>query len=62
MAAQEVSGVMVEAMLQQQGEMREVSTWELEVEGAMQNGEEGGRGGVPHITSFRSETYNQKQL
>ena len=35
MAAQEVSGVMAVAMLQQQGAMREVLTWELEVEGAM---------------------------
>ena len=35
MVAQEASGVMAAAMLQQQGGMREVSTWELEVEGAM---------------------------
>ena len=35
MAAQEASGMMVAAMLWQQGVMREVSTWELEVEGAM---------------------------
>jgi len=36
MATQEASGVMAAAMLQQQGEMQEVSAWELEVEGAMQ--------------------------
>jgi len=35
LAAQEVSGVMAAAMLRQQGAMREVSTWESEVEGAM---------------------------
>jgi len=35
MAAQEASGVMAVAMLRQQGEMREVSAWELEVEGVM---------------------------
>ena len=35
MAAQEASGVMVVAMLPQQGVMREVSTWESEVEEAM---------------------------
>ena len=35
MAAQEVSGVMATAMLQQQGTMHEVSSWESEVEGAM---------------------------
>jgi len=35
MATQEASGVIVAVMLQQQGVMREVSTWELEVEGAM---------------------------
>ena len=35
MAAQEVSGVMAAAMLQQQGEMREVSALESEVEGMM---------------------------
>jgi len=35
MAAQEASGVMAAAMLQQQGAMREVSAWESEVEGAM---------------------------
>jgi len=35
MAAQEASGVMVAVMLRQQGVMREVSVWELEVEGAM---------------------------
>ena len=35
MAAQEASGVMATAMLWQQGAMREVSTWESEVEGAM---------------------------
>jgi len=48
MATQEVSGVMAAAMLQQQGVMREVSTWESEVEGAMQEMarivEEGGSG------------------
>jgi len=35
MAAQEASGVMAAAMLRQQGAMREVSVWELEVESAM---------------------------
>ena len=35
MASQEASGVMATTMLQQQGVMQEVSTWELEVEGAM---------------------------
>ena len=35
LAAQEVSGVMAMAMLRQQGAMREVSTWESEVEGEM---------------------------
>ena len=35
MAAQEESGVMEAAMLRQQGAMREVLAWELEVEGAM---------------------------
>ena len=35
MATQEASGVMVVAMLWQQGEMREVSAWGLEVEGMM---------------------------
>ena len=35
MAAQEASGVMAMAMLWQQGVMREVSSWELEVESAM---------------------------
>jgi len=35
MAAQEASGVMATAMLQQQGAMREVSAWESEVESAM---------------------------
>jgi len=35
MVAQEASGVMAAAMLQQQGAMREVSTWELEVKGVM---------------------------
>jgi len=35
MAAQEASGVMAMAMLWQQGAMREVSSWELEVESAM---------------------------
>ena len=35
MAAQEASGVMAAAMLRQQGAMREVSMWELEVEGTM---------------------------
>ena len=35
MAAQEALGVMATAMLWQQGEMREVSAWELEVEGTM---------------------------
>ena len=35
MAAQEVSGVMVVVMLWQQGAMREVLAWELEVEDAM---------------------------
>ena len=35
MATQEALGVMAAAMLQQQGVMREGSTWESEVEGAM---------------------------
>jgi len=35
MAAQEALGVMAAAMLWQQGEMREVSAWESEVEGVM---------------------------
>jgi len=35
MAAQEASRVMVAAMLRQQRVMREVSTWESEVEEAM---------------------------
>ena len=35
MATQEASGVMAMAMLWQQGEMREVLAWELEVEGVM---------------------------
>ena len=35
MAAQEASGVMAVAMLRQQGEMREVSVWESEVENGM---------------------------
>ena len=35
MAAQQASGVMVVAMLWKQGEMREVSAWESEVEGEM---------------------------
>jgi len=35
MAAQEASGVMAVAMLRQQGEMREFSVWESEVEGMM---------------------------
>ena len=35
MAAQEASGVMAAAMLQHQGAMREVSSWESEVEGVM---------------------------
>jgi len=35
MAAQETSAVMDAAMLWQQGEMREVSAWELELEGVM---------------------------
>jgi len=35
MVAQEASGVMAVAMLQQQGVMREVLAWETEVEGAM---------------------------
>ena len=35
MVAQEASGVMVVAMLWQQGPMCEVLAWELEVEGAM---------------------------
>jgi len=35
MATQEVLGVMATAMLRQQGAMREVSAWELEVEGTM---------------------------
>ena len=35
MAAQEASGVMAAAMLRQQGAMREISMWELEVEDAM---------------------------
>ena len=35
MAAQEASGVMAAAMLRQQGEMREVSAWESEMEHTM---------------------------
>jgi len=35
LAAQEASGVMDAAMLRQQGAMREISIWELEVEGMM---------------------------
>jgi len=35
MAAQEASGVMATAMLQQQGAMREVSSWESVVEGVL---------------------------
>ena len=35
MAAQEASGVMASAMLRQQGVMREISVWEMEVEGTM---------------------------
>ena len=35
MAAQEASGIMAAVMLRQQGEMREVSVWESELEGAM---------------------------
>ena len=35
MAAQEASGVMVAAMLQEQGAMREVLVWESEVESTM---------------------------
>ena len=35
LAAQEASGVMAAAMLRQQGEMREISVWESEVEDAM---------------------------
>ena len=35
MAAQEASEVMAVAMLWQQGVMREVSSWESEVEGAI---------------------------
>ena len=35
MATQEALGVMVAAMLQQQGAMQEVSGWESEVEGVM---------------------------
>jgi len=35
MAAQEASGVMVDAMLCQKGAMREVSAWQSEVEGVM---------------------------
>jgi len=35
MAAQEASGGDGAAMLRQQGAMHEVSSWELEVEGAM---------------------------
>ena len=35
MAAQEASGVMAAAMLRQQGVMREVLVWELEVENTM---------------------------
>jgi len=35
MAAQEALGVMVAAMLQQQGAMRELSSWESKVEGMM---------------------------
>ena len=36
-AAQEASGVMVAAMLHQQGAMREVSAWESEVEHVMRD-------------------------
>jgi len=35
MAAQEASGVMAVVILQQQGAMREVSSWESEAEGVM---------------------------
>jgi len=35
MAVQEASGVMAAEMLREQGAMREVSVWELEVEGTM---------------------------
>ena len=35
MAAEEEFGVMVAAMIQQEGAMQEVSVWESEVEGAM---------------------------
>ena len=35
LAAQEALGVMAAAMLRQQGAMREVSVWELEVEDMM---------------------------
>ena len=35
MATQEASGVMAVVMLRQQGEMREVLVWELEMEGMM---------------------------
>jgi len=35
LAAQEASGVMALAMLRQQGTMREVTVWELEVEAVM---------------------------
>ena len=35
LAVQEASGVMAAIMLQQQGEMREIVVWELEVEGVM---------------------------
>ena len=35
LAAQDASGVMVAAMLRQQGAMREISVWELEVEDMM---------------------------
>jgi len=35
MATQEALGVMAVAMLQQKGDMREVSVWESEMEGVM---------------------------
>jgi len=50
MVAQEASGVMAVVMLWQQGAMREVLTWESEVEGAMREMEGGWQ--------RRSLTYN----
>ena len=35
MAAQEVLGVLVAAILQQQGSMREITVWEMEMEDAL---------------------------